>query len=443
VPVLYLSLVSIGAVVVALYTWRRQITLATCAGWVLMTMLHGLLIKPLAVFFDVPSAEILDLVVFQKIDREQYWLWSPVLLATYALFLIAMFFAGRYGAAVRNPPSFTRPREWFDPLVLAIVIAIAAGAMVGFFIQFPQLLESANKNSIATSDLADYSSGGAWRALIELAYLASLCCLVNIGQRVSRKSSVLMFCGSATLWLGFCLLSDQRGAVLFSVVTYLIAYGRFIGRVPRRAVAFVLLVLFSTIVGKTVMRIQAEGAGEDLALTVANLVGQNLIENGKTLSIIEATPSRIDYQWGNTYLDAVRILVPRSLYPEKETVNLDTVIGNKIFDCDSFGSCGVPPGLIAESYLNFGAPGVLVLAVAAGAFVGMLDRRYRLKRRSVALDLFYIYALVYSGMAIIGSGVSGLITQLITQGISLALVLLVARRSARARKRATLAPLPT
>ena len=443
-PALYLILACIGACAVAVYSWRRHITLATCAGWVLMTLLHGLLIKPLFVVLDLPSSEILDLVVFQKIDRDPYWLWGPVLLLVYGAFVAAMFSAGRYGMAPPASAPAQRPREWFDPRIMTLLIAIAAAAAVGFFIQFPQLLESANKNSIATADVADYNSGGAWRALIELAYLASLCCLVNIGQRVSRKLSALLFCISAVLWLGFCLLSDQRGAVLFSVVTYLIAYSRFIGRIPRRAVALVLVVLIGSIAAKTVMRVQAEvGAQEDLAFAAANLVGQNLIENGKTITIVQATPSRIDYQWGLTYVDAVRILVPRSLYPDKETVNLDTVIGNRIFDCDAFGACGVPPGLIAESYLNFGAPGVLFLAIAAGAFVGMLDRRYRLGRRSVSFDLFYIYALVYSGMAILGSGISGLITQLITQGLSLGLVLLVARRSARVRQRRPLAAVPT
>jgi hypothetical protein len=47
-------------------------------------------------------------------------------------------------------------------------------------------------------------------------------------------------------------------------------------------------------------------------------------------------------------------------------------------------------------------------------------------------------------MAILGSGVSGLITQLLTQGLSLAIVLFVAKRSSvGAPKRRALAPLPT
>jgi oligosaccharide repeat unit polymerase len=443
-PVLYLLLVCAGAWAIAVYSWRRKITLATGAGWVLMTLLHGLLIKPMFVLLDLPSPEVLDLVVFQKVDREQYWLWGPALLVVYGAFVMAMFFTGQYARAARSAPAGAPAREWFDLRVVALLTAIAVAATAGFFIQFPQLLESANKNSIATTDVADYNSGGAWRALVELAYLASLCCLVNIGQRRSRKLSIFMFGLSALIWLGFCLLSDQRGAVLFSVVTYLMAYGRFIGKPPRRVVTFVLVILVGSILVKTVTRVQAEvGAQEDLAFAAANLVGQNLIENGKTISIIQATPSRIDYQWGLTYVDAVRILVPRSLYPQKQTVNLDTVIGNQVFDCDAFGACGVPPGLIAESYLNFGVPGVLLLAIAAGAFVGMLDRRHRLGRRSVAFDLFYIYALVYSGMAILGSGVSGLITQFITQGFSLAIVLAVAKRSSKSRRRSILSPLPT
>jgi hypothetical protein len=179
-----------------------------------------------------------------------------------------------------------------------------------------------------------------------------------------------------------------------------------------------------------VLRLQAEsnGAQADAALVAANFIGQNLIENGKTASVVKAVPNKLDFQYGKTYLDAVLILIPRSLYPDKTTVNLDTVIGNKVFECDAFGACGVPPGFVAESYLNFGPLGVLVCAALYGLLIGHIDARFNRTSKGRLFDLFFLYSFIYCGMAILGSGMSGVITQVITQSAELTLVWFIAGR---------------
>ena len=440
---LYFFVVAISALVVGVATWRRGIDLSTCAGWSLLTLLHGLIIKPLFVAFDFPNADILDLLLFSRITRDQYWFWGSVLVLPYLVFTAAMLVAGRYGKAGRGPRRpIAAPRQWLDEKVLLALFVIAVLGTVSFFIQFPQLLESANKNSIATLDVEDYNGGGIWRSLIELSYVVSLCALLNIGVPAARGRNIALFVVSAALWLAFCFLSDQRGLVIFSVVAYFIAYRRFVGPFPRKVIVLGVVCVITAIGGKTLSRIQAEvGDQGDIAYAAANLVGQNLVENGKTISIIQATPRELPFQLGKTYVDAVLILVPRSLYPQKETVNLDTVIGSKVFGCDAFGACGVPPGIVAESYVNFGLPGVLILSIAAGVFVGRVDRRIRYGPRTIAFDLLYVYSLVFAGMAVLGSGISGFITQLITQGGTLILVLALARRTTSPRRSMT--PLAT
>jgi oligosaccharide repeat unit polymerase len=438
VPALYFLLVGTSAIVIGLLGWRRGIDLSSCAGWSLLTLLHGLVIKPLFVAFNFPDADILDLLLFSRITRDQYWLWGCALLLPYLAFTAAMLAAGRYGKAARRAaPGSAAPRQWLDERVLFALLAMAVFGIVLFFMQFPQLLESANKNSIATTDVEDYNGGGIWRSLIELSYLVSLCALLNVGAGVARGRNVTLFAVSAGLWLVFCFLSDQRGLVIFSVVAYFIAYRQFVGPISKRVIVISVLCVVAAIGGKTLARIQSEVGDEgDIGYAAANLVGQNLVENGKTISIIQATPADIAFQFGKTYVDAILILVPRALYPQKETVNLDTVIGTRVFGCDAFGACGVPPGVVAESFLNFGPLGVVILPIAAGIFVGRIDRRFRLGPRTIAFDLFYVYSLVFAGMAILGSGISGLITQFVTQGVTLALVLALASRTTK-RRRAT------
>ena len=409
---------------------RAHLGFGTCASWALLTLAHGLLFKPLFMQFEYPSRELIELTLLPKISFDEYWTWSVVALLPYIIFVVGMLSTGRY--ARRPQPGIERPQRVtrFDETVLAALALVALGGLVGFFIQFPQLLESTNKNTIATADIADYSSGGIWRALVELGFVVSLCALVNIGLGCKRRVNIALFGTTAVMWLTFCFMSDQRGLMMFAVITYLIAYGRYVAPVSRSVVVLTAAVLVLFIVGKTAMRLQTESSAlqEDLAAVAANVIGQNLVENGKTITIIKMIPQQLDYQYGKTYLDAVLILVPREIFPAKTTVNLDTIIGNSIFDCDAFGACGVPPGLVAESYLNFGALGVLLLPALVGGLVGRVDRRFRTPRPGSVADLFFVYSLVFTGMGILGSGLSSVMTQVILQATEIGLVALVAGR---------------
>jgi oligosaccharide repeat unit polymerase len=428
-PFLYWTILATGTVMTWWYLAHARIGWSNAASWVLLTMAHGLIFKPLFVAFEYPSSELIELTLLQNITRDEYWVGGLLSLVPYALFVVCMFTAGKYHLRAPVRP-IARWAVSFSEGGLYAVLVIAVAGLFGFFIQFPQLLESANKNSIATTDIADYNSGGIWRSMIELAYVVSLCAMLNASRPAVRRRNLALAAVSAFLWLSFCVLSDQRGLVIFSVVTLLLAYARFIGPVPRRVITIIGIALVCAVIGKTVLRLQAEsdGAQADAALVAANFIGQNLIENGKTASIVKAVPDKLAFQFGKTYLDAVLILIPRSLYPDKTTVNLDTVIGNKVFECDAFGACGIPPGFVAESYLNFGPLGVMVCAALYGLLIGKVDARFRKAAQGGLFDLFFLYSFIYCGMAILGSGMSGVITQVITQCASLALVWAIAGR---------------
>lgn len=412
---------------------RAGVNLASCSGWVLLVMFHGLVIKPIFIFLELPNRTLLELTLLQKISFDEYWFGSLVMLLPYALFLMGMFLVGRYSSNKLPSMRNNMHAVIFSEKALCVIGLIALVGMVAFFIQFPQMLETANKNTLATDDLTEYSSGGIWRALAELSYLASMCALVNLGQQMHQKFNYRIFIALATLWLIFCLLSDQRGAMTFSVVTYLVAYGRWVRPVSRQVILLMGIVVVAFVIGKTALRLQGEGAepGTDLAAIAANFIGQNFIENGKTISIIKAVPQTLDYQFGKTYLDSLLILVPRALYPDKTTVNLDTLIGNVVFDCGVFGACGVPAGLIGEAYLNFGLAGVPLIAILSGALVGWIDRRFRTPKIGRISDLFFVYSLLFFGMSILGSGYSSVITQLVMQALVMALVVFIAGKRLR------------
>jgi oligosaccharide repeat unit polymerase len=407
----------------------RGVTLFTAGGWVVLTSLHGLLIKPIFVYFNLPNAEVLDALLFRSVTRDEYWFWGTISLAAYSLFFAAMLVAGRYSRPFSGVGRAKTTSRYANSRLFIFLIVALLG-IGGFLIQFPDLLESMSKNKIASNELSEYSGGGPWRIIIQFAYLVSLCALINAGDPRRKKSSIALFLFAAIAWMSFCYVSDQRGLLLFSVIGYLIAYSRFVKPLSFSSVLTAATAVVAVLVVKTISRLQA-GAAElqdTAAQTLANLVGQNFVEHSKMISIIKAVPEKLDFQYGFSYLNSVLVLIPRSLFPEKPFVNLDTTIGQTVFDCNSFGACGIPPGLLAESYLNFGVAGLFVMPVVLGLLVGKLDLQFKLSRPGGKFQIFYLTTGLYLGMAILGSGIASSITETLNQIVLIVFLCLVCQR---------------
>jgi hypothetical protein len=428
-PELYLFVASVFCVALLIYMMQGGVNLGTAGGWVVLTCVHGLLVKPLFVYFNIPNAQVLDGLLFRSISRDEYWRWGLTSLVAYGLFFAALVIAGRYKHVSGRVSSESRIR--YSNWRLLVFLSFAIVGVIGFFLKFPDLLGSVSKNRLATTDLADYDGGGVWRYLTDFSYIVSVCAIVNAGDKCRRRSSLALFVVGALIWFPFCYLSDQRGLMLFSVVTYLIAYNRCVKRLSAGRVAVAILAVCALVLVKTITRLQLGGAElqDTVAQTLANLVGQNLIEHSKMVAIIKAIPDQINFQAGFTYLNSILVLIPRSLFPDKPFVNLDTTIGQSVFGCDALGACAVPPGLLGESYLNFGIAGLVLVPILSGTLIGKLDLRFRIAKAGSTFEIFYLVSGLYLGMAILGSGISSSITEVVTQGILVALVCFVCRKS--------------
>ncbi|MGH8238413.1 MAG: O-antigen polymerase [Steroidobacteraceae bacterium] len=385
---------------------------------VVAVLLYGITIKPLFVVLELPSADFIADFVLYPLTEQQYWSGSTFLLAYYGLFLLAMIAAGRTLAHVRVRPAALEI-ERFRLGRVVFVLGVGLLGMLAFFYQNPDLLTGASKNVLAADDVASYQGSGISRTLCSALYFVPFLMLVNVRNNYRRKASLLVLWIAALAWLGFNFLADQRGGMLFATVSWLIAYAGFIGPVRFRYLFALGVVVGAMVLVRTALRIAsgAEGALASLDQVLGNYIGRNFVENAKTLIIMDAVPQSLPQMYGSSYLDSLLILVPRALLPDKQTVNLDTIIGISVFDCDAIGACGVPPGLIAESFVNFGFGGIVVMLVIAGVVTAWLD--WRATGGGSWYRIFYASSLVYFGMAALGSGISSFTTQLIMSALVL------------------------
>ena len=393
-------------------------------------MSYGLLIKPLFVALDLPSEDFIQENILSPLTASEYWNGSVLLLGCYALFVFAMLVTSallghdRPRRVEHRVVRFSVGNAWL--LTVVGLIGVAA-----FLAQNPDFLAGASKNVLATEDLSEYSGGGALRLVISILYFMPFLMISNIGAGYRRDASRRLLWVSALAWVTFGFLSDQRGMIIFSLFSWFVMYRLAVGPIPKKhlitATAFALVMILV----RTTMRLATEDGGALAAADdiIGNYIGRNLVENGKTLIIIKSVPDRLDYAFGSTYLDSMLILVPRSLLEAKATVNIDTIIGMGVFDCRLYGACGVPPGLIAESFFNFGILGVLIMMPLCGWLTAWLD--WKATRGGTLLRTLYAASLVYFALSVLGSSVAAFTTQFIMH----ILILLITYHAVRVQRR--------
>lgn len=395
-----------------------------------LVLFYGLLVKPIFVAFALPSEDFIAAFILDPLTSAEYWSGSVLLLGAYTLFVGAMISTSQM---LRRQ----RPVQW-PPRALQFQVgrcwgmtAVGLLGMVAFFSQNVDLLTGASKNILAKDDLADYSGRGGLRLLISILYFIPFLMLANLRAGYKLRASRRLLWTAALAWIAFGFFSDQRGVIVFSVLSWLIGYRGFVGKISTKRLVAAGVIALGMMFVRTVLRVATDDGGL-LALAdevIGNYIGRNMVENAKTLIILRSIPEQLAYSYGGSYLDSLLILVPRSLFAAKQTVNLDTVIGMSVFGCEVFGACGVPPGLVAESYYNFGAFGVPLLMLACGGLVAWLD--HKAGRGTTLFRIYYAATLVYFGLAVLGSSISSFATQAVTDAIVLLFACNVAMRRRR------------
>lgn len=203
--------------------------------------------------------------------------------------------------------------------------------------------------------------------------------------------------------------------------SWLISFHLFIRKLTKKNVVTVILVFICIGLTQTIYRVSnsTELNSESINLAVANIIGRNGIEHSKTIHIIDSVPDKMNFLYGESFIDAVVILIPRDIFPNKKTVNLETIVGQKIFDAEYFGVGAIPPGLLAELYLNFSWLGIVIGAILLGRLTGYLDEWFSKSIPGSIFFFYYLTSLFTFGASILGSGLSSTITGLMLNFIPL------------------------
>ena len=263
----------------------------------------------------------------------------------------------RYSLGRRIAPG----RLYLAVFALVFVAVAATGAFVKFTGGGSDRI-SQKRTTIRTIDVSsdkDFSQYGYLRTIStvsSIGFLVLFAYWASNGRKL-QAYQILILLG---IFLSCCVLPFYASTRAPLIWIFLSAMGMMYytnqkGLLPKFTILFVAAL--GLIIVVTVLRTPNAEIADEL-----NDMGKHLVFNrngpelAKTAHIINNVPEKLSFQYGKTIAVWLIAPIPRELLPGKPLIHYGPVIGRMIYGNNV---SGVPPGLVAEMYLNFHIPGVI------------------------------------------------------------------------------------
>lgn len=282
------------------------------------------------------------------------------------------------------------------------------------------VLEQVSQKRHYQVDEGSFSSLGYYRLLMDLIEPLFFIFLMYI---IQKKKPIWSLLGMFTFLLGFLnmaypfIQSSRTNALYVLINTGLVIYYLKGGIKMRQlvtvagiaCVALVIMTNFRETHSK--VRSQTEETNPFIIM-VGSL---NFLGVDKTSQIMDNIPVKMNYQLGESLVLWLLAPIPRTMWPQKPEMTYGRVIGEKIYekrDENSPGG-GVPPGFVAEMYLNFGYLGIIGGLFVFGLLLKLCYNAFRkIRGTSIFAMVVYILAFAPFPLKIIGGDFSGCVVQI-------------------------------
>lgn len=249
-----------------------------------------------------------------------------------------------------------------------------------------------------------------------------LLCSVFVYKISQRKIEKPMVAGLVALFFLAAIIpivTSARLELAYAVILLLmvIHYG---GRKVRLKSVVILgaFVLICVAVLGLVRQSQTSASQVDFGVESAldrTLGSGYLMDVAKTSVVVDSVPSKVDYLLGESFTLVFFAPIPRTLWPGKPVVRISKFVGEEIYT--RADDSGIPPGFIAEAYMNFGYVGVVILLFALGAVLSKLYTELVLKTKSVFSRVWYAVGSLLLTFTLLSGDFTILVSQFVRFGL--------------------------
>jgi oligosaccharide repeat unit polymerase len=339
----------------------RPLTIVT-AGWCCF-----------CIGYSIPTrGKVTELIYLPMIQRWNQQRLSLVLVCIFAFSLLSLLvFMSQAGITLNSLESLTAKR----------------------------FLQEEGSNTVRIFDPMYYMYRGA--AFFKFVTYFALAWMVLRKDKISSLTGALFLCSLLlTIFVSF-VINNRAGIVLVLIDCMVIAHFLY-GEIRLRTIAVTAAVGFMLIVPALISRAGASaGIGQVIETTLA---GRDMLDITKTCHIINAVPDKIDYVYGQTLYGWLLAPIPTSIWPDKPMwAERTEYLLQHVFHIRNTPS-GIPPGLPAELYWNFGLLGTLIGLGLAGLLLRHLYLAFEPHKQNPTSVLIYTMIITRFGMFGFGDG---------------------------------------
>lgn len=373
------------SMVFGLVLLRKEFDPAEPVSLILLSLAIGVAFKPAYVLFG-PREEWSYLLLNEP---DPLFLLTPAVLIVIAMGCLSLGYLSGGGRSLIANAQIFNARPWSGwrvgvLTVLGVVISIAGMALFIQKMGIGNVLDNiSGKRFYAVEDGTVRSPLGYLRWAASASQPAFVLLLAWVLQRYRRIPILLalslVLVGLMTMLFPFFVSS--RTGIITVVLQAFIVWRCIRGSIPRSVLvstsAFIMVLVFLV----ATLRPQKAGVeGVDISESVGldgmiemTVGGRHFFDLTRTAHIVQNVPELIPFQYGATYVSWMVAPIPRTMWPQKPSLGSGPMIGREVFRT----AAGVPPGLVAELYLNFGAVGVLFGSFLMGLLIRVLFEQFR------------------------------------------------------------------
>ena len=332
--------------------------------------------------------------------------------------------------------------RWSRGLFLALILVLSTVSLVSTA-QFLRIFPVESTESLTEISSKRFQKIDSFSPIVTFGYL-------RWGASLSQTAlylSVVAFARSGRRWLSrygagvallalltslFPIYSNSRNNLLTPLLVSLVIWRVLRGRLGRLVPISALLIVVVAIPTLVIIREGASSwddvrADSGIGRVVAETVGgRHFMDVSKTSHIVNAVPERLSYLNGGSLLRWIQAPIPRSMWNDKPPISVGSEVGQVVFGLPH--TSGVPPGLVAELYMNFGVIGVLIGMFLFGVLLKVLFLSFLPVLGGRPGALLYAVVVVRLAFHLPQNEVSLELVRLLTQLGPLLVALLLLRR---------------
>ena len=401
-------------------------------SWIFYSTILGVLLRCFYIFLDIPNYTEIDTVFLM--GKSKSFLFPAMLLILTGFSCLVLGYVSTK-KTIRLNYKIIRSHTWsevaFFRLTFLLLIISICGLVMFINVQGGLFsLESISSYRGVSDTLSEAAPHSYLRLLVSFSGLNLFLLSTWLVKYNTKKLLVYsLWIASFLTFMFFNFYISQRGAIVFTLVQ-LTAISYYIKgfKLPKFKLLIGLVVALSIFQVMSALRGVKDVENQDVNLSVTKalepaILTTNMIDVSKTAHIINAIPGKLNYEYGATLVTIFIAWVPRELWPNKPVTNVDNTIGIEVYGASTYGSGGVPPGIIAELYWNFWIPGVIIGCFLLGFFLKVIDQTVLANISNPNVVLLFVVNFMFIGLAFVGSSFSSVLIGLLQTLIPLVVIL--------------------